>query len=412
MPISADKQIIVDGIIFSLNELRANADKYLPMITPMFRAATLRQKDREDTAAYLGRLFYLCYYKKGLAADSNQAQRRTRTPRERVPRTTRSIAANQIAAESSSILNALGIDVIKYNPTISRIMFKNSGNQYKIKNSEMDSLIESIKSKPNFKRNKLNVKIGVELEFIGRRGHVDTFNSRMRDLVGDRYECALRYIHNDGNKWILGTDGSLRYTNSGERGYELTSPILDPDSKSDMEELKNVTNLVQEIFSAYTNRSCGTHIHMSFNTGLLTKEHKRELKKFLAASYEKNEDTVFDKVVPNCRRGNHSRWCRRVSVWDTQDRYRKINFQNDDYTKPENMHLEFRQLDGTLDFAKIHSWIKLQRMFVELTVGSFNKKDNYEENSIREYTIEAALTDKTFNTVDVEYLLKEGKLIA
>jgi len=409
MPITNDKQITINGLTFSFGEFTANPDQYLPMVTPLFREATLRHKDREinDEHSYLNRLFYLCYYKKGLAAGSDQTV--ARVTRTRVPRTTRAIAAAQMTDEYR-ILDALGIDVVKKNPKCSKIIFKNSGNIARMKTEEMDKLVDAIKANHQFKRKDIkDMRVGVELEFIGKCGNITEFNSKMNKLVGvDRFECTLSYTHNKGDAWILGTDGSLRYS-SGERGYELTSPKLDPNSEKDMAELKAVTELIKDVFSGYTNKSCGTHVHMSFDTDMQTEDQKRNLKRYFARSYRDNESEVFDKVVPSNRRANRAYYSRSMDRYSLSTRFQKLNFLNDD-SRRSLLHLEFRQLDGTLDYDKISSWIKLQKLFAEITMFNFKYKDELDDNETVKYTIESVLTDKTFNTADVESLLKEGKL--
>ena len=410
MPITNDKQITINGITFSFGEFTANPSQYFSMIEPLFRSATLRKKDREinDEHSYLNRLFYLCYYKKGLAAGSNQTE--ARAIRTRVPRNTRRVAAAQLS-EEYQILDALGIDVIKKNSKYSRILFKNSGNAARMKTEEMDKLVDALKSNCSFNRNAIkDMRIGVELEFIGEAGHVDEFNRKIVKLVGDdRYYCPLSYSHNNGSQWVLGVDGSINYNGRNERGYELTSPILDPNSEKDMAELKAVIDLVKDTFNARTNKSCGTHIHMSFNTKDLTKDQKIELKKYFARSYRDNEEEVFDKVVPTNRRKNRARYAHSMNGYMLGRRYQKLNFCNDE-SNNSLMHLEFRQLDGTLDYDKISAWIKLQKIFTEITMSNFKNKDDVNDNHTVKYTIESVITDKTFNTADVESLLKEGSL--
>jgi hypothetical protein len=73
------------------------------------------------------------------------------------------------------------------------------------------------------------------------------------------------------------------------------------------------------------------------------------------------------------------------------------------------LHLEFRQLDGTLDYNKIVAWIKIQRLFVQIANATYK---NYKKTcEIKEFTIEEAINDKCFNSDDVESLLKEGRQI-
>ena len=157
MTISGNKQIRVNGTTFSFNALLYYPTKYLPLIIPFFRTSSLIQKDGESDEAYLNRLFSACYYKKGLAADTINSRLNSATQhRHRMSRR----EAESLAIENSNILNALGIDVVKYNSKISKVLFKSSGNQYRMNNAEMEKLVESIKSKPNFKRKKLKVMDG------------------------------------------------------------------------------------------------------------------------------------------------------------------------------------------------------------------------------------------------------------
>ena len=231
----------------------------------------------------------------------------------------------------------------------------------------------------------------------------------MNKLVKNKFDAPLNYNHNDGAKWVLGTDGSLHVTESNHRGYELTSRILDFSSKEDMHELKNVIELVITTFGAYTNRSCGTHIHISFDCGkyIVT----RDLCRHFARSYRKSEDPLFDKLVPKYRRGSSSRWCNRANESSLSDRYRKINFTHVNMNNGNsNMHLEFRQLDGTLDYNKIVSWLKLQKIFIELALGSYKLDSEDVHSDAVEIKLEEIVCDKEFNVNDVESLLKMSKL--
>lgn len=409
--ISGSRQVNVNGTIFSFNQFTSEPDKYMELIRPFFRQSTMIRRPEVTMINHLNNLFCLMYYKKGLAYRPDE-QPIAITHRRRVNRIN--------ACTEDQILSALGIDIVKHNPKISKIIFKNSGNTYRMKNSDMDDLAKSLKNATDLTRNNLDVSLGIELEFVGDRSMVSSFNEAMMILTNGRYEYKGCYNKNEGKKWILGYDGSINHRDSYPMsGFELTSPILHFTSK-DMAELKAVIDLIKDILHGYTNRSCGTHIHMSFKCGSATPE----LCAHFGKSYRYNEDGLFDKLVPSYRRLNRSRWCRCTSCTPapgrTSDRYRKLNFANVKKNS-DQLHLEFRQLDGTLDYDKIHAWIKLQKLFSELTMDSWNSskecstvetdKDK-DKDSVKILTITDIVTCKEFEEDDLESVLKMASMIA
>lgn len=395
-----DRQLNVNGNIFSFKQFIDNPGNYLSIIESVVRPSTMIQKHGESTSQFLDRLFCLLYYKKKMSVTNTNVN---------------SHRCEYVEIDDGcSILNALGIDVIKHNPKISKVIFKNSGNTYRMKNSDMDILINSIKKNTTYSRVNIPVLIGVELEFVGIRDNLalSRFNCEMQNLVGaDRYEHPLCYNHNSGEKWVLGCDGSVMRTYSfTEVGYELTSPKLNPMNSKDMNELNNVIELIQRILGGYTTKNCGTHIHMSFRvpSGY---EVSKEMCAHFAKAYSNCEDSLFDKLVPLRRRGDRSRWCRATTPYDMDSRYHKLNLKNA-VMKSSRLHLEFRQLDGTLEFEKIFSWIKLQKLFVELTMNSFKPNVTIEEDTVDQINLEEVVIDKSFNSNNVEALLKMSKMIA
>lgn len=406
MTINGSKQVNINGTIFSFDQFVANPEYYMDLIRPLFRVSTITKRDNESNDEFLTKLFYLLYYKKGYAFNNGETVRS--------PRRARVIAEVQVDA-GCQILNALGIDVIKHNPKISKVMFKNSGHTYHMKNADMETLAESIKKSIDFSRNKLDVSLGIELEFIGDRTKMNDFDQAMIQLVGDkRYENKGCYNKNDGKKWILGLDGSLDSREGyPSTGYELTSPIL-KFNKKDMDLLKDVISLIITKLNGHTNRTCGTHVHMSFDCGSATEE----LCNHFGRSYRYSEENFFDKLVPSNRRGNHSRWCHRAPciprIGCRNDRYYKLNFAN--VKKNSNkLHLEFRQLDGTLDFEKVYSWIKLQKMFVELTMDSWKDMQSSstpDDEKIVLLNVNEVVTCGDLNPDELETVMKMSKLVA
>ena len=95
-------------------------------------------------------------------------------------------------------------------------------------------------------------------------------------------------------------------------------------------------------------------------------------------------------------------------VWD---RYRKLNFNNVNKDS-DNMHLEFRQLDGTLDFDKIYSWIKLQKLFVDMTMNTWKKECDDLDKPVKIELEDVILYDATYDNGVVENLMKMSKMIA
>ena len=189
-------------------------------------------------------------------------------------------------------------------------------------------------------------------------------------------------------------------------GYELTSPIFNLSSKKDLHELETVCNLVKTHFSGVTNNTCGTHIHMSFPV----EKASDALIEHFVRSYSKSEVSLFDKLVPPERRENKARYARAASVNDMQDRYRKINVTKVKRNS-DNMHLEFRQLDGTLEYDKIISWVKLQKLFCEMTLDSFHREATDADKPIQ-IELDDVIVTHQLGIESIEPLMKMSRLVA
>ena len=403
MPSNTIRKLTIGNKSFSLNALIANPDAYLPLMQQLISASVFERKASETSDRYFTRLFNLLYSKQ--SRRTNIGNTATHAPRTSIP----------LDENCNAILSALGIDVVKKCPKRSSIIFKSSGNSYKMNNEEIIKLAEAVKHDMKFKvSHKLlnsDVSFGVELEFIGKRDQINAFADAMNKTVGaDKFVICGCYHKNTGKTWELGHDGSVQPRGSqcgcGMNGYELTSPIFNLSSKKDLHELATVCSLVKTHFSGVTNRTCGTHIHMSFPV----EKASDTLIEHFVRSYSKSEASLFDKLVPPERRENKARYARAASVNNMQDRYCKINVTKVKRNS-DNMHLEFRQLDGTLEYDKIISWVKLQKLFCEMTLDSFHRETANEDKPIQIELGDVIVTHQ-LGIESIEPLMKMSRLVA
>lgn len=392
MAVTFDSKCInIDGTTLSFSEVKENPDNFLQMARTIFRNSTMVQKESESYIEYLKRLFRLAFYNKHLGVENTNLNKHD----------------NSSDKDADCLLSTLGIAVANRCCKTSKIAFKDSGNVYSISNEELLKLTDAIKSSSKYTRVPIDIKFGVELEFIGYNSEhaLRRFNSAMTSLVGaDAYSAELHYRHNSGSKWMLGTDGSLSSREPCYMGYELTSPILSLSSEKDLALLKQVIEFVYVYLDGHPNRTCGTHIHISFDVPEVT----RDLCKHLATVYKNSEVSLYDKLVPKRRRENNSRYCLSVDPNNTDMRFRKLNFNNVKYNT-KSLHLEFRQLNGTLDYNKIIAWAKLQKMFIEISMASVNKDLSELANGIE---LEKTICDDAFTSTDVETFLVMSSLVS
>lgn len=379
------KQINLNGTLITFAAFKESPANYIALFSQFMREKTLLQKESESREQYLKRIFSraLCHCAVRSANESSKQSE-----------------VDVCDKVTQAFMNTLGINVVKHSNKTSRIIFKGSGNEYDINNDNIEKLINAIKSESKYERTAVNVKFGVEFEFIGSNNYYSLmkFNSAMKDLVGiNNYSEELRYRHNNGGSWMLGTDSSLSTRERGYTGYELTTPILSLDNEKDLETLKQVINLIYIHLDGHPNKSCGTHIHMSFDVP----EATRELCKRFAYIYKSSEESLYDKLVPSYRRKNNNHYCRSVNVDDSGSRFCKLNLCNVAY-RTKNLHLEFRQLNGTLDFDKVIAWAKLQRLYIEVTMSSLDKDLETFKDGLE---FEKVICDECFNTSDIEAFL-------
>lgn len=406
-----------------------HSTRYFRHLAQFFRVRSICQKNGESVEQFLTRLFYQAYYKKGFAFCNGRAARRAAsetTTRTRAPRTIRN---NEELQEQLSVLNELGLEVTRCNNKYARIVFKHSGKEYRISTDELIKLSNSLDKKHDFSHERNFTRIGVEIEFFGNIRKRHDFCEAMKKLVGEnQLEVTDRYYHNDGQQWVLGRDGSLRRSPNMcqlTQGFELTSPILMLNNEQDIETLEKVIELIKTEFEGTVNKTCGLHIHLS----VPYMHPSYDLKKYLAYAYKVNEPICFDKVVE--RRRVNSRWATSCDPENTFSRYRKLNLCHMD-AADEQLHLEFRQLEGTLDFGKIYAWIKILKTFTDVMLDTYKKTNeqhmaesvnsngennnpvaisplNYTEYTIPEMNIEDIIMDLEFTEDNIENLLVMSK---
>lgn len=401
MSVRVNKTIIINGVTIELADLIDRPYEFIDLLHTQFNESTFEKKSSETYENYLKRLFALLFYRQ------NRPARSTQQP------TTKDVSGID-----------LSFNIIRRNKRQSRIVFKQSGNQYKLKNEDLELLVNAAKTKSANKFKVTDKLIGVELEFIGQYSKIEEFCRKMKNLVGESlFSATMRYCHNDGNKWILGEDGSVyprrddKEYSTGMSGFELTSPILKLSSKKDMQTLRDVCELVKSVFGAYTNRNCGTHVHMSFPVDgrdmkpVRCSLDENEFLCHFVRSYRKSEASLFDKLVPLSRRENRGKFCKTCNANYMSSRYRKLNMTNF-ISNTELLHLEFRQLNGTLDADKIILWSKLQALFVDSAMKTWNaSKKKGESPEVAQIKLEDVIVSNVFRIDNSEQLMKMANMI-
>ena len=175
------------------------------------------------------------------------------------------------------------------------------------------------------------------------------------------------YNHALRNHWKIVTDASLQ--NTGDRRgvpMEFVSPIL--EGSNGLEQIKTVCSVLAG-YSAYTNRTCGLHVHVDARGEAVSFFRNIVL---LYSQYE----PVIDQAMPPSRRGNSAHYCCTVSRAQqreviaassvealsrivhrssgaSHDRYHKLNLTS----FWRHGTVEFRHHSGTVEAEKIINWV-------------------------------------------------------
>jgi len=195
--------------------------------------------------------------------------------------------------------------------------------------------------------------IGVEIE---------CFNVNRVLFISKAQERAIRiscenYNHDTKNHYKVVSDCSIL----GENSLECVSPVL--KGKTGLKSLSKVCDSLNES-GAQVNRSTGLHIHIGLQN--ITDTQYKNL--FINYYYLEN---AIDSFMAKSRRGNENNYCKSLKqiifnkIWYCatkedidnvflSDRYYKLN----PISYRRHNTIEFRQHQGTTEYAKIEMWVK------------------------------------------------------
>lgn len=197
----------------------------------------------------------------------------------------------------------------------------------------------------------LDRTFGIEIEFYNADHYalIQALASRGIECVDEGYNHITRF------HWKIVRDSSVSGINSGE----LVSPVL--SGELGMNQVSLVCEALAEV-GAKVNKSCGFHVHFGVDD-LNVEDFKRlvnlyslnapVIESFLARS---RRDSFYCKVhtMYELTRIASARTIAELSSESVSgDRYHAINFQA--YTRHGT--IEFRQHQGTVEFAKISAWV-------------------------------------------------------
>lgn len=265
---------------------------------------------------------------------------------------------------NKDVLALYGINLTKDIKSGATMILKNHISESRMPRSLFEKLMIAANNSPTQFSELPRISFGVEFEFVGDKSNVGEFDKQMRKLVKESCYChADRYMHNRGNCWVLGKDGSVDTSSSKLKSpynFELSTPRLHLNRNKDLLLLKNVVVLIKDVLKGEVNYSCGTHVHIGLSVE--DREFNGEDLKNLLTVYSSIESKVFDPLVPKSRRRN--RFCKKTEPYLSL-KYQKLSTRYCEFSTQgrhncKKLHLECRQLEGTLDVDTIIAWLLLQ----------------------------------------------------
>lgn len=211
-------------------------------------------------------------------------------------------------------------------------------------------------------------RFGVEFECIvpntvTAQGVVNALEAAGLSASTGRYSTAAR------GGWVAKPDGSLAGRGAGY-GLEIVSPAL--SGQAGLDQIRTALAVLNAL-GCTVNSSCGTHVHHDASD-LTVDEIKRFARGWMT------QRNLVDGLVSASRRVGGSIYCSPFGEYDLArverattlrqlqnipaERYRSLNLLA--YGKFGT--LEIRQHQGTLNYAKIASWIKLGQAMIDAAI--------------------------------------------
>lgn len=279
------------------------------------------------------------------------------------------------SVDNKTLLALYGIELKKEHSSHVILRLKNKDTDSRMSRKLYDKLISAIMRSTVHDIKLPKITVGIEFEFIGEE-HTDSYADFTIELkrlgIWNDFTYSRTCHHNDGSEWALGRDGSIKWntldlipprTKSiiiNPVGYELSTPKLELCNDNQIELLRDILDAVKTHLKGTVNHTCGTHVHIGFPMNEIYKDHMR----CMLAYYSYMEKKVFDPIVPGSRRNNL--YCKKTTT-NLENKYQKLNSRYSQFNtsqKCDNLRLESRQLEGTLDIYEVIYWAELQTYIV------------------------------------------------